>query len=68
MTLQVRYLGFAPIIARSLQVPQTASFPISAPGKNKGETVKLSVENASFPPSIIAASSLRSSISFLNAL
>ena len=55
-------------MARSLHVPQTASFPISAPAKNRGETVKLSVENASRPSSMTAASSLFSNMSFLKAL
>ena len=67
ITEQVRYFGFAPIIAKSLQVPQMASFPIFAPLKKRGLTVKLSVLKASFPFSITAASSLFSKISFLKA-
>ena len=37
--LAVKYLGFAPLIATSLQLPQTLSLPISPPGKKRGEIV-----------------------------
>ena len=46
---QLIYLGFAPTIARSFIVPQTAILPISPPGNLVGLTTKLSVLNASFP-------------------
>ena len=68
ITEQVRYFGFAPIIAKSLQVPQTASFPIFAPLKKSGETVNESVLKANVPFWITAASSLLLSMSFLKAL
>ena len=41
---QVRYIGFAPIQARSLTVPQMESLPIFPPGKNAGETINPSVD------------------------
>ena len=36
---------------RSLTVPQTASLPMSPPGKRQGETTKLSVEKTGGPSS-----------------
>ena len=54
---RLRYFGTAPQTARSFTVPQTASLPMSPPGKKSGSTTKLSVEKASFEaPSRIAPS------------
>ncbi len=41
--------GRAPAVARSFTVPQTASLPISPPGKKIGSTTKASVVNANSP-------------------
>ena len=69
MTEHVRYFGLAPIIAKSLQVPQILSLPISPPAKKSGLTVKLSVVIAILDDvSRTAASSLWLNISFLKAL
>ena len=60
---QVRYIGFAPIQARSLTVPQIESLPIFPPGKNAGETINPSVDTAIFPvggTSTAASSAVRS--------
>jgi len=46
--LAVKYLGTAPLTARSLTVPATASLPIFPPGKKSGLMTKLSVETAIF--------------------
>ena len=46
---KLRYLGMLPHINRSLQVPHTASFPISPPTKKRGLITKLSVEKAISP-------------------
>jgi hypothetical protein len=56
---QERAIGRAPIIARSLTVPQTAMRPISPPGKKSGFTTWESVVNAicSFPIGMTAPSS-----------
>ena len=48
----LKYSGLAPAIARSLTVPQTASVPISPPGKKSGLTTKLSVVKASRAPAV----------------
>ena len=62
MKPQVRYLGTAPIIRRSLTVPQTQSLPMSPPLKTRGVTTKESVLQAILPPtSSTAASSILSS-------
>ena len=47
--LKDKYLGIAPHIARSFTVPFTASSPILPPGKNMGDTTKLSVVKAQLP-------------------
>ena len=49
MSAQLKNSGFAPTIARSLTVPQTAILPMSPPLKNRGVTTKLSVLKASSP-------------------
>ena len=45
---QLRYKGFAPIIAMSFILPQAAILPMSPPAKNIGFTTKLSVVKTSF--------------------
>ena len=56
---QVRYLGVAPLMRRSLTVPHTHSLPISPPGNSIGVTTKLSVVMAILPlPSTTALSSI----------
>ncbi len=47
---QEMYLGTAPLTARSFIVPQTASFPISPPGKKMGLTTYESVVKANLMP------------------
>ncbi len=46
-SLLPKYRGAAPTMDRSLTVPQTASLPISPPGKKMGLTTCVSVVNAS---------------------
>ena len=50
MKPQDRWLGTAPLIARSLTVPLTARSPMDPPGKNSGRTTNESVEKASRAP------------------
>jgi hypothetical protein len=45
--LRLSQRGVAPLTARSLTVPWTASEPISPPGNSSGSTMKLSVVNTS---------------------
>ena len=57
ISAQLRYFGMPPHIAMSLTVPQTASLPMSPPGKKIGSTTKLSVEKtSSSAPGITAPS------------
>ena len=63
---QVRYIGLAPMQARSLTVPQIDSLPISPPGNSAGETIKPSVDIAILPSSMertAASSAVRSGLS-----
>ena len=48
---KLRYFGSPPAMHRSLTVPQTASLPMSPPGKHQGVTTKLSVEKTGGPSS-----------------
>ena len=67
ISAQLRNFGSAPHMAMSFTVPQTASFPMSPPGKKSGSTTKLSVEKASVPhPGIRAPSPSTSSAGFEN--
>ena len=56
---RLRYLGVPPHMARSFTVPQTASFPMSPPGKKRGLTTKLSVEKTRGPEQSSTAPSPR---------
>ena len=64
-----RHTGTAPLMARSLTVPFTASSPMLPPGKNSGVTTKESVVNATREPftSTTAWSSIRRSSGLSNA-
>jgi len=61
MNAAERWRGRAPFTERSFDVPQTASRPMSPPGKKRGLTVKASVVKArrAGPNSTSAASSSR---------
>ena len=54
-----RYFGCAPIMARSLMVPQAESLPMSPPRNSRGHTTNESLVKASVPPCTVrsAASS-----------
>ena len=57
----VIYAGFAPDVNRSFTVPQTASLPMSPPGKKIGRTTYESVVYASFSAPGRTAASVRPS-------
>ena len=68
MKAQLRYFGSPPHMAMSFTVPQTASFPMSPPGKKRGLTTKLSVEKTSrSPPGRMAPSPSSESIGLSSA-
>ena len=61
ITLQLKYCGCAPIIAKSFTVPAMANLPMLPPAKNNGDTVNESVVKAVLPSRVntAASSSLR---------